>query len=94
MIRDAKFYRGDAKRQLHLEIDLLQGIHHLQPLPILSKAGIITEEGMQLISFADKFSLSQQKDLADECRKTRVVCCVIGTVSATYIPATRRSIYV
>lgn len=25
---EAKFYRGDAKRQLHREIELLQGIHH------------------------------------------------------------------
>ena len=27
---EAKFYRGDAKRQLHREIELMQGIHKLR----------------------------------------------------------------
>ncbi|WP_420795963.1 AAA family ATPase [Desulforamulus profundi] len=29
---EAKFYRGDAKRQLHREIELMRGIHHLHLL--------------------------------------------------------------
>ena len=29
---EAKFYRGDSKRQLHREIELMKGIHHLSPV--------------------------------------------------------------
>lgn len=29
---ESKFYRGDAKRQLHREIELMRGIHRLQPV--------------------------------------------------------------
>ena len=32
---EAKFYRGDAKRQLHREIELLRGIHQLLPVVVL-----------------------------------------------------------
>jgi type II secretory pathway predicted ATPase ExeA len=32
---EAKFYRGDAKRQLHHEIELMKGIQHLQPVVVV-----------------------------------------------------------
>ena len=33
----AKFYRGDAKRQLHREVELLRGLHHLKPVVIVDE---------------------------------------------------------
>lgn len=35
---ESKFYRGDAKRQLHREIELMQGIHHLQSVVVVDEA--------------------------------------------------------
>lgn len=35
---EAKFYRGDAKRQLHREIELMRGIHRLQPVVVVAEA--------------------------------------------------------
>jgi general secretion pathway protein A len=32
---EAKFYRGDAKRQLHREIELMRGIRGVQPVVVV-----------------------------------------------------------
>ena len=34
---EAKFYRGDAKRQLHYEIELMKGIQHLLPVVVVDE---------------------------------------------------------
>jgi type II secretory pathway predicted ATPase ExeA len=34
---ESKFYRGDAKRQLHHEIELMRGIQHLQPVVVVDE---------------------------------------------------------
>ena len=41
---ESKFYRGDAKRQLHREIELMKGIHRLDPVVILDEAHLGGEE--------------------------------------------------
>ena len=38
---EAKFYRGDAKRQLHREIELMRGIHQLHPVVIVDEAHLL-----------------------------------------------------
>lgn len=35
---EAKFYRGDAKRQLHREIELMRGVHGVHPVVIVDEA--------------------------------------------------------
>ncbi|WP_251028419.1 ATP-binding protein [Bacillus sp. ISL-18] len=35
---EAKFYRGDAKRQLHREIELMRGIHGIQPVVVVDES--------------------------------------------------------
>ncbi|MFC4302499.1 hypothetical protein ACFO1S_03475 [Cohnella boryungensis] len=35
---ESKFYRGDAKRQLHREIEFTRGIHRLQSVVIVDEA--------------------------------------------------------
>lgn len=41
---EAKFYRGDAKRQLHREIELMRGIHHVQPVCMVDEAHLLDRE--------------------------------------------------
>jgi type II secretory pathway predicted ATPase ExeA len=48
---EAKFYRGDAKRQLHKEIELMQGIHHLQPVVIVDEAHLLDREMLEEVRF-------------------------------------------
>ena len=38
---ESKFYRGDAKRQLHREIELMRGIHNLSPVVIVDEAHLL-----------------------------------------------------
>jgi type II secretory pathway predicted ATPase ExeA len=44
---EAKFYRGDAKRQLHKEIELMKGIHKLQPVVIVDEAHLLDREMLE-----------------------------------------------
>jgi hypothetical protein len=44
---ESKFYRGDAKRQLHREIEFLQGIHHLSPVVIADEAHLLDRKMLE-----------------------------------------------
>ncbi|MDD4171948.1 MAG: AAA family ATPase [Syntrophomonas sp.] len=61
---EAKFYRGDAKRQLHREIELLQGIHHLQPVVILDEAHLLDKEMLEEVRFLLNFKMDAQSPMA------------------------------
>jgi len=61
---EAKFYRGDAKRQLHREIELLQGIHHLQPVVIVDEAHLLDKEMLEEVRFLLNFKMDAQSPMA------------------------------
>ena len=48
---EAKFYRGDAKRQLHREIELMRGIHHLNPIVVVDEAHLLDREMLEEVRF-------------------------------------------
>ncbi len=48
---EAKFYRGDAKRQLHREIELMRGIHRLQPVVVVDEAHLLDREMLEEVRF-------------------------------------------
>src|SRR5690606_38813408 len=48
---DAKFYRGDAKRQLHKEIEMMRGIHRVQPITIVDEAHLLDREMLEDLRF-------------------------------------------
>lgn len=48
---EAKFYRGDAKRQLHHEIELMKGIQHLQPVVVVDEAHLLDREMLEEVRF-------------------------------------------
>jgi general secretion pathway protein A len=61
---EAKFYRGDAKRQLHKEIELMRGIHHLQPVVIVDEAHLLDREMLEEVRFLLNFKMDAQSPMA------------------------------
>jgi len=61
---ESKFYRGDAKRQLHREIELMRGIHHLQPVVIVDEAHLLDKEMLEEVRFLLNFKMDAQSPMA------------------------------
>jgi type II secretory pathway predicted ATPase ExeA len=61
---EAKFYRGDAKRQLHKEIELMKGIHHLQPVVVLDESHLLDKEMLEEVRFLLNFRMDSQSPMA------------------------------
>ena len=61
---EAKFYRGDAKRQLHREIELMQGIHRLRPVVIVDEAHLLDREMLEEVRFLLNFKMDSQSPMA------------------------------
>lgn len=61
---EAKFYRGDAKRQLHREIELMRGIHHLQPVVVVDEAHLLDREMLEEVRFLLNFKMDSQSPMA------------------------------
>lgn len=61
---ESKFYRGDAKRQLHREIELMRGIQHLQPVVIVDEARLLGREMLEEVRFLLNFKMDAQSPMA------------------------------
>jgi len=61
---EAKFYRGDAKRQLHREIELMRGIHRLQPVVIVDEAHLLDREMLEEVRFLLNFKMDAKSPMA------------------------------
>lgn len=60
---EARFYRGDAKRQLHKEIELMKGIHHLQPVVVLDESHLLDKEMLEEVRFLLNFRMDSQSPM-------------------------------
>jgi general secretion pathway protein A len=60
---ESKFYRGDAKRQLHREIELMRGIHRLQPVVIVDEAHLLDREMLEEVRFLLNFKMDAQSPM-------------------------------
>ncbi len=61
---ESKFYRGDAKRQLHREIELMRGIHGLQPVVVVDEAHLLDREMLEEVRFLLNFKMNAQSPMA------------------------------
>jgi len=61
---ESKFYRGDAKRQLHREIELMRGIHRLQPVVVIDEAHLLDREMLEEVRFLLNFKMDAQSPMA------------------------------
>lgn len=60
---ESKFYRGDAKRQLHREIELMRGIHRLQPVVVVDEAHLLDREMLEEVRFLLNFKMDAQSPM-------------------------------
>lgn len=61
---EAKFYRGDAKRQLHREIELMRGIHDLKPVVVVDEAHLLDREMLEEVRFLLNFRMDAQSPMS------------------------------
>ncbi len=61
---ESKFYRGDAKRQLHREVELIRGIQHLQPVVVVDEAHLLDKEMLEEVRFLLNFKMDAQSPMA------------------------------
>jgi type II secretory pathway predicted ATPase ExeA len=61
---EAKFYRGDAKRQLHREVELMRDIHRLQLVVIVDGAHLLDREMLEEVQFLLNFKMNAQSPMA------------------------------
>lgn len=61
---ESRFYRGDSKRQLHKEIEILKGVHGLQPLVVVDEAHLLDREMLEEVRFLLNFKMDSQSPMA------------------------------
>lgn len=61
---EAKFYRGDAKRQLHREIELMKGIRGIQPVVVVDESHLLDREMLEEVRFLLNFKMDAQSPMA------------------------------
>jgi type II secretory pathway predicted ATPase ExeA len=61
---EARFYRGDAKRQLHREIELMRGIHHRRPVVVVDEAHLLDREMLEEVRFLLNFRMDAESPMA------------------------------
>src|SRR5690606_34932165 len=61
---EAKFYRGDAKRQLHREIELMRGIRGIQPVVVVDESHLLDREMLEEVRFLLNFKMDAQSPMA------------------------------
>lgn len=61
---ESKFYRGDAKRQLHREVELMRVIHNMLPVVIVDEAHLLDREMLEEVRFLLNFKMDSQSPMA------------------------------
>lgn len=61
---EAKFYRGDSKRQLHREIELMRGVHRVQPVVVVDEAHLLDREMLEEVRFLLNFKMDAQSPMS------------------------------
>ncbi len=60
---EAKFYRGDAKRQLHKQVELMRGVHGMQPVVIVDEAHLLDREMLEEVRFLLNFKMDAESPM-------------------------------
>jgi type II secretory pathway predicted ATPase ExeA len=61
---DAKFYRGDAKRQLQKELEVLLGVHKKKVVCILDEAHLLEKETIEEFRFLLNYKFDSESPMA------------------------------
>jgi len=61
---EAKYFRNDAKRQLHKEIEIMKGLNKSHPVAIVDEAHLLSKEMLEEIRFLLNFRMDSQSPMA------------------------------
>jgi len=61
---EAKFYRGDARRQFHKQLETIRDIHHKRIVVIVDEAHILSRETMEEIRFMLNSKMDSENPLS------------------------------
>lgn len=61
---ESPYFRGDAKRQLHKEIEILKGVHKLMPVAVVDESHLLDREMLEEIRFLLNFKMDSVSPLA------------------------------
>lgn len=61
---EASYYRSEAKRQLHKEIEIMQGVHGLLPVAIVDEAHLLDREMLEEIRFLLNYKMDSASPMA------------------------------
>lgn len=61
---EAQYFRGDAKRQLHREVEILRGVHQLRPVAIVDEAHLLDRDMLEEVRFLLNRNMDSTSPLA------------------------------
>lgn len=61
---ESKYYRNEAKRQLHKEIEIMKGLNGTIPVAIVDEAHLLSKEMLEEIRFLLNFRMDSQSPMA------------------------------
>lgn len=61
---ESKYLRSEAKRQLHKEIEIMKGVHHLLPVAIVDEAHLLDREMLEEIRFLLNYKMDSASPLS------------------------------
>jgi len=61
---ESRFYRGDAKRQLHQQLELIRGVHNKTVVTIVDEAHLLDKETLEEIRFLLNYKMDSLNPMA------------------------------
>ena len=61
---EAKYFRGDAKTQLHREIEIMRAVHNISPIVIVDEAHLLSREMLEEVRFLLNIRMDSQSPMA------------------------------
>jgi len=61
---ESSYYRGEAKRQLHKEIEILKGVHGIIPVAIVDESHLLDRDMLEEVRFLLNFKMDSQSPMA------------------------------
>jgi type II secretory pathway predicted ATPase ExeA len=61
---ESSYYRGEAKRQLHKEIEIMKGVNGLIPVAIVDESHLLDREMLEEVRFLLNFKMDSQSPMA------------------------------
>ena len=61
---ESRFYRGDAKRQLHREIEIMRSVQNTRPVVIVDEAHLLDKEMLEEVRFLLNYRMDSQSPMA------------------------------